>query len=251
MKLQGLFVVDISSEGSKLKKEMRACGMLYEFADEDWEDPNALQSSADKGKGKAKEVDEEPLHVSSMDQDGPSYLPGPSPLKPPPLPNPAPSVPLRDTAASVLNEALPSAEIHTAASSNSDVQPPLMTTSYPLPPAPIKYKFRPILPPGYEVVVPLSLLAGRYYPHIGTHPQAYLNADRVRRTSNDDTLFEYFNGVSSLEGITAGYYNAVEPTKWKPNRLIMLRDADAEGRFDTNKQWQQKLQQPEDAMIVD
>ncbi|TFK53434.1 hypothetical protein OE88DRAFT_1625796 [Heliocybe sulcata] len=254
MKLQGLFVVELPSEGSKPKREIRASGMLYEFADEDWEDTNEKmgQPNVDKGKGKAKEVDETPMRMTPpAEQNGPSYMPGPSPLKPPPLPNPAPSVPLEDTAASVLNESLSSADAHAETSSNGHVQPPLMLASYPLPPAPLKYKFRPILPPGHEVVVSVSLIAGRYYPRIGTHPQAYANADRIRKASSDEAVFAYFNGISSLEGITPGLYNPVEPTYWKPKRLTMFRDADAEGRVDTDKQWQLKLQQFQDAMVVD
>jgi hypothetical protein len=40
------------------------------------------------------------------------------------------------------------------------------STPFPLPPAPSGYVAKPLLPPGMELPVPLSFVAGRYYPDI-------------------------------------------------------------------------------------
>ncbi|EPQ56326.1 hypothetical protein GLOTRDRAFT_138088 [Gloeophyllum trabeum ATCC 11539] len=262
MKLEEVYLAEYM-EGGKPKKEARACGMLYELADEDWEDDSEgsppPQHSNGKGKEKAREDGQGFGPVPPGGQDGPAYMPGPSPLKPPPLPNPSPSVALQDTAASVLKEALPSTHGHvTSKSANGSsvstigqVKPPLLSTTYPLPLAPHKYKFRQILPTGYQVVVVLSLISGRYYPRIAEHPEAFLAGSRIRKESNDDAVFEYLTELTSLEGVTPGYYNAVEATKWKPNRITMFKEADEEGRTDTWNTWQAKRRLLEEEMVVD
>lgn len=62
LRLEGLFVVDVpNAEGTGLTRECRASGMVYELADDDWEDtPNTAQpgevTASSRGKGKATEI---------------------------------------------------------------------------------------------------------------------------------------------------------------------------------------------------
>jgi hypothetical protein len=51
MRLEGLFVVEVPrDEGTGTRKECRACGMLYELADEGWDDPDAVKIGEDTRK---------------------------------------------------------------------------------------------------------------------------------------------------------------------------------------------------------
>ncbi|KAJ6581572.1 hypothetical protein B0H19DRAFT_1369885 [Mycena capillaripes] len=98
--------------------------------------------------------------------------------------------------------------------------------SFPLPPAPNGFKFRPILAPGYDVVLCLSLISGRYYPRILQHPlmKSYLN----EVIPLDPKTMLNAGHLWALEGLFGGYKNAVDPTTYKINREKMVSDASRE-----------------------
>ncbi|PFH51781.1 hypothetical protein AMATHDRAFT_74675 [Amanita thiersii Skay4041] len=150
MRLDGLIVVDVVRSDGKVKKECRACGMLYELADLDWEE----------------EID--------ASQQAPT------------------------------------------------VQKPY----WPMPEAPKGYRFRQILQDGYEAIISLSLISGRYYPRMLSHPlldEALRKA--IMRPPEQGGLMES-NNLWSLEGLSAGFYNSVDPTHYKPSRMTMVEEAD-------------------------
>ncbi|KAK0202550.1 hypothetical protein DFS33DRAFT_1341073 [Desarmillaria ectypa] len=107
---------------------------------------------------------------------------------------------------------------------------------YILPEAPEGYYFRPILKDGYEMTISLTMISGRYYPRILSH---HLLKDIVReaieceantnREKKDDTIGRNKH-LWSLEGLNAGYVNSVDPTKYKIDRMQMIRDADRVSR---------------------
>ncbi|KAJ7043682.1 hypothetical protein C8F04DRAFT_1072948 [Mycena alexandri] len=103
------------------------------------------------------------------------------------------------------------------------VKPGDMSSSYALPPAPIGFKFRPILAPGYEVVLCLSLISGRYYPRLLQHPQLKTHLNDVIPLDSLSMLSSVH--LWSLEGLFGGYKNCVDPTYYKVNREKMLTDA--------------------------
>jgi len=46
LRLDGIFAVEIRTEHDEYKKEARVCRVLYELANEDWEDPNSSEKDA-------------------------------------------------------------------------------------------------------------------------------------------------------------------------------------------------------------
>ncbi|KIY49986.1 hypothetical protein FISHEDRAFT_13262, partial [Fistulina hepatica ATCC 64428] len=98
------------------------------------------------------------------------------------------------------------------------------TDTYLLPLAPANYKFRRISAPGYECVMSLTLLSGRYYPRILQHE---LLRDEVQEGLQNPR--EYLH-LWALEGLAAGFNNSVDPTISKPDRISILRDASMEAR---------------------
>ncbi|PBK99726.1 hypothetical protein ARMGADRAFT_985610 [Armillaria gallica] len=105
---------------------------------------------------------------------------------------------------------------------------------YLLPEAPEGYYFRPILKDGYEMTISLTMISGRYYPGILSHhllKDIVLEAIAKESEANmngekkDDTTGRNKH-LWSLEGLNAGYVNSVDPTKYKIDRMQMIRDAD-------------------------
>ncbi|KAJ7247607.1 hypothetical protein B0H12DRAFT_736890 [Mycena haematopus] len=92
-----------------------------------------------------------------------------------------------------------------------------------LPSAPVGFKFRPILAPGHEVVLCLSLISGRYYPRILQHPLLRPILNDV--IPLDPTTMLTAAHLWALEGLFGGYKNAVDPTVYKGNREKMMADA--------------------------
>ncbi|KAJ7890458.1 hypothetical protein B0H14DRAFT_2497092 [Mycena olivaceomarginata] len=95
-----------------------------------------------------------------------------------------------------------------------------------LPPAPTGFKFRPILAPGHEVVLCLSLISGRYYPRILQHPLVRPILNEV--IPLDPTTMLEAGYLWALEGLFGGYKNAVDPTFYRANREKMMSDASRE-----------------------
>ncbi|RPD64199.1 hypothetical protein L226DRAFT_611784 [Lentinus tigrinus ALCF2SS1-7] len=239
LRLEGLVVVDVPTDGS-FTKECRASGMLYEVVDEDWEEPRASQAvPADaKGKGRARESPDETMPDSiSQGPSGSSFMPQPSPPKTP-LPNPDPTVPVSETAASQPSPAATptSGAADTASEKKSDLHShPVLFTPYPLPPASASYKFRPILPDGYEVVISLSLISGRYYPGLLRHP--LLESTIKDALANQDELSH--RHLWALDGLSPGVHQSMDPRYWKGSRLLMFQDADKDARDRFKELWEE------------
>lgn len=205
MRLEGLFVVDaVQEDGFTIKKECRASGMLYELADADWEDPNLSKSSHGNGVNCAT--------ATSALNSPMSFVPTPSPLNP--------HVPLRTGNPALNGLAGPGTSLPTSQLSHPTLP------SYSVPEAPQGYVFRPILTEGHEVVVSLSLISGRYYPKILSHPLLRpIVRDAVDNPTEKGDLMELSN-LWALEGLAAGFYNSVDPTHYKTSRTKMVEDAD-------------------------
>jgi hypothetical protein len=102
---------------------------------------------------------------------------------------------------------------------NTQLSRPKKMNAVPLPPPPRGFRFRPILPEGFEVVVSLALVSGRYYPRLLAHPmlrpivrdmQGHANeaAGSARRASS----------FCARRVSWPGFFNASEATRWKPGR---------------------------------
>jgi len=237
MKLEGLFVVDVPKEdGAGTKKECRASGMLYELVEEDWEDASADQCGphvngqkfSQSSLSRANESDHENAKMSSQGQLGPSSRPGPSSL---PSPNFDPSIPVSSAASTGFSQVLPSNLV----SANAQLSHPTSAAPYPLPPPPKGFKFRPIIPPGHEVVLSLSLISGRYYPRLLAHPLLQTDIHRVFTNPLADGGITEGNHLWALEGLSPGYFNAVDPSFLKASRQAMMRDADKDARTEVER----------------
>ncbi|KAG6868959.1 hypothetical protein C0993_007173 [Termitomyces sp. T159_Od127] len=227
MKLDGLFVVDaVQSDGYSTKKECRASGMLYELADIDWEDST---TDSMKSGGGSKE------HTIPM-----TFVPAPSALNP-----------------HVLSHSNSESNIPVAARPKQSIPRPLPPTAqqshplrphYILPEAPPGYFFRPILHEGYEAVVSLSFISGRYYPRILSHPLLKKNVEMAM--TSDSGIAEHEN-LWSLEGLSAGCFNSVDPIQYKSSRTKMVEDADAMSVRELEIHKQQRLMELEDESMED
>lgn len=99
-----------------------------------------------------------------------------------------------------------------------------------MPEAPVGFKFRPIVEPGWEFVGSMAMIGGRYYPRILHHPR--LAAETMRLMSLPEHIgLTKGSNLWSLEGLLAGYYNSVDPHKYKKSRLLMMQGAEATARL--------------------
>ncbi|KAF9017395.1 hypothetical protein BDZ89DRAFT_1022204 [Hymenopellis radicata] len=98
----------------------------------------------------------------------------------------------------------------------------------PLPSPPAGYKFRAIISPEQEFVTSLSMISGRYYPRVLQHPLLKKQVDEIL-SGNMETSPEA-NILWSLEGLSSGMYNSIEPRKYLPSRGEVLKQADKEAR---------------------
>ncbi|KAG6833003.1 hypothetical protein H0H87_012589 [Tephrocybe sp. NHM501043] len=200
MRLDGLFVVDAAQNDGTTRKEVRASGMLYELVDLDWEEDSAADSMASESSTGG---------LAPMD-----FVPGPSPLNPhiPPHPSLEPVVPVTTQPQQVPPNPL--------ASASEQSHPP--RPHYIIPEPPTGYKFRPIVTEGHEAVISLSLISGRYYSKILSHP---LLESAVNAAFEKPSLVEN-NNLWALEGLSAGFHNSVDPIQYKATRIKMVEDAD-------------------------
>ena len=206
MRLEGLFVVDIPREDDMgTRKECRASGMLYELVDEDWQDPfeEAHKTFAEK-KEKQRLAE---LNISTSTVDGTSGS----------------------------GNEVPSASSSKQATPREQFSHPISAPPYPLPRPPTGFKFRPILSPGHESVVSLTLISGRYYPGILLHPLLQPAVRQAYANPLEDGGLHQANHLWALEGLSPGYFNAVDPSKVKNSRIAMMRDADSEARLEVEE----------------
>lgn len=174
-------------------------------------------------------------------------MPGPSPLKPPPLPNPDPSVPVQETAAATLSESLPQSKKPQKRTLGAQLSHPVLSTPYPLPEPPRGFKFRPIHPPGHEVVMSLTLISGRYYPGLLSHPLMVPTVEKALEVPPDEGGFFANRHLWAMEGLLPGTYQSMEPAVWQPGRLSTFKDADEEARARFHELWEQCKQEREQA----
>lgn len=205
MKLDGLFIVDAVQPGGHTRKECRASGMLYELADEDWEDP------ASPGKPRSA------LNGSASQPTSPKFDgTASSASQPQKSLNNVPSVPLASTS---------TAEIPSSSVPVTQLSQPSIS-HYILPAAPNGYRFRQILPDGYEAVFSLGLISGRYYPRILSHPLLSPTLYEAMANSQDPGGLAENDHLWALEGLSGGFRNSVDPTQHKTSRMKMVEDAD-------------------------
>ncbi|KAL1747820.1 hypothetical protein HDZ31DRAFT_80120 [Schizophyllum fasciatum] len=97
---------------------------------------------------------------------------------------------------------------------------PLWNDRFPLPPPPDGYLWRRITHPGFEAVMSLTMISGRYYPGILHHPLLATDIDRaVAEGQGRSPLFE-------LEGLTAEHTCFLDAYKFKQVREQQLVAAD-------------------------
>ncbi|KAG6890321.1 hypothetical protein C0995_009528 [Termitomyces sp. Mi166 len=225
MRLDGLFVVDaVQGDGYSTKKECRASGMLYELADIDWVEESTRMSDS-----------------SSKENMVPmTFVPAPSPLNPhiPRHPNSEPNIPVTIRPQQSTPNLLPP----TAQQSHP------LRSHYTLPEAPTGYFFRPILPEGYEAVVSLSFISGRYYPRILSHPLLEKYVEMAM--TNSSGLLEH-NNLWALEGLSAGFHNSVDPIHYRSSRMKMVEDADVTSVRELEIHKQQRMREREEENMED
>ncbi|GBE86409.1 predicted protein [Sparassis crispa] len=260
MRLEGLFAVDVPKTEGGFGRECRASGTIYELADVGWEDGSEVAAPAAEGNGKGKEratdvggaqsistnqsldqsgiIGAQDVPGASQGLAGSSFMPGPSPLKPPPLPNPDPSVSIAQTASATITQTVPAGKSKKR-TLNGQLSHPVLTTPYPLPPPPNGSVFRPILPPGHEVVLSMSLISGRYYPGLFFHPLMVPAVDKALSLPPEEGGLYENRQLWAMEGLLPGVYQSMDPTVWKQSRLIMLKDADAEARQQLKRIWEE------------
>ncbi|KAH9479391.1 hypothetical protein JR316_0007981 [Psilocybe cubensis] len=185
LRLDGLVTVDVITERGVIKKEARICGMLYELADIDWDDPEEVASAEKAGPNSSQDQQNPPAGISESVSGNGSTAP---PSNPPPLSAPA--------------------------------------QGKELPQPPMGYRFRPIITPGHEFVGSMALISGRYYPRILSHPKMTSRINTVLSRSVEEGGVSGFDNLWALEGLSAGYYNSVDPQRYKKSRVAMMQDAD-------------------------
>lgn len=99
---------------------------------------------------------------------------------------------------------------------------------YTLPPAPLGCKFRALLKSGFEFVICPSVIAGRYYPNLFSHP---LFASQLRlRLSTPEKLL-------CLSGLLPGRFNAIFAIKLLQTRHDTLLRSEETAQAELQKIW--------------
>jgi hypothetical protein len=93
------------------------------------------------------------------------------------------------------------------------------------PETPLGFKFRSILKGGWEAVMDLSLLGGRYYPGV------LANSLLLDHLSRSFMLKESVDYIYALEGLVPGYCNAIDPELHRGGRQVMLSEAVVEAQI--------------------
>ena len=260
MQLVALFTVDVADEsGAGVYTECRGSGMLYELADEDWKEPPPKEpGSADTEVGEPPVKAQDAWTAAGLTtpprprkpgmtpelQVGQPFMSSPSPLKHLP-PNPDASV--SATTPSRESSSLPKAAMLDADAPNTQLSRSSNLSAVPLPPAPRGFRFRPILPEGYEVVVSLALVSGRYYPRLLAHPLLRPIVRDLQGGDVEETVRKpVYDRLFALEGILPGFVNSSEGTRWKPSRAKMVRDAAAERSAVLARVWDARRQEAQE-----
>jgi len=275
MQLEALFVVDASdTNGTGAHAECRASGMLYELADEDWEEPLPGESSTEAAEGEAMDAQDgwaaAGLSTPSRPRNpgaspelhvGKPFMSAPSPLKQQSSPESVASVPFpintAPAGASVTTPTRNRTKVFKVVGAtradgdvpNTQLSRPKNVNAVPLPPPPRGFRFRPILPEGFEVVVTLALISGRYYPRLLAHPMLRpIVRDMEGRTNEAAARLEGHH-LFTLEGILPGFFNASEATRWKPGRSAIVREAAVERGTMLARMWDVRSQQAQQTVL--
>jgi hypothetical protein len=112
-----------------------------------------------------------------------------------------------------------------------------------LPAAPVGFKLRPIMEPEYQIVVELGLISGRYYPRILSHPKVVPAVREAFSRPIEEGGVSSANNLWALEGLSGGYHNSVDPTKYKRSRIAMMQDADKESFMQLQAYRKNKLEE--------
>ncbi|KAF9466099.1 hypothetical protein BDZ94DRAFT_1158717 [Collybia nuda] len=198
MRLDGLFIVDAVQPGGHTKKECRASGMLYELADEDWEDPQILEKPELAPKGSASQP-VSPKGIQPQQSSSNVHL----------VPGTLTQITQKPVAS------MPVTQLSKPSISH-----------YHLPAAPIGYRFRQILPDDHEAVFSLGLISGRYYPRILSHPLLSPTLHNAMANPQDPGGLAENDHLWALEGLSGGFRNSIDPTQHKISRIKMIEDAD-------------------------
>jgi hypothetical protein len=269
MQLEALFVVDAPDVNSGgVHAECRASGMLYELADEDWEEPLPGESSTEVAKGEAMDAQDgwaaaglstppRPRNAGASPElhVGKPFMSAPSPLKQQPSQESVASLPLTVNTAPVGASVTTPTRNRTKVfktvdgdAPNTQLSRPKNVNSVPLPPPPRGFRFRPILPEGFEVVVTLALVSGRYYPRLLAHPMLRPIVRDMEGRANEAAARLDGHHLFTLEGILPGFFNASEATQWKPGRSVIVRDVVGERSAMLARMWDTRLQQVQQAV---
>jgi len=230
MRIDGLYVADILRFNGTPGKECRATGVLYELVDEDWEgdSPGENGDGGGKGKGKAIEVPEAPGdEASGQAVDSSTAAQG--------------STPPVDGALS--------ASKSKERSANEQLSHPILSSPFPLPLPPEGFKFRPILTAGYEAVLSLNLIAGRYYPRLLRHPLLDTQVEKALDVEGGHVVET--SQLWALEGLAPGYYNTMDPVRWRADRVTMVRGADKEARQGLEEHWRARAKERDEKQAIE
>lgn len=233
MRIDGLYVVDIPRADGSTGKECRATGMLYELVDEDWEGDlpggGANGDSGGKGKGKAVEV---PATLGNGTNgegaNSPTIAPGISP-----------AIDGVSSADSKLKER----------SANEQLSHPVLASPFQLPLPPEGFKFRSILASGYEAVLSLNLIAGRYYPRLLRHPLLDTFVEKALNIEGGQVVET--SQLWALEGLAPGYYNTMDPVRWRACRVMMVNEADREARQGLEEHWRARARERDEKQALE
>jgi len=247
--------------------------MLYELADEDWEEPLPGESSTEAANGEAMDAQDgwtaaglstppRPRNPGSSPElhVGKPFMSAPSPLKLQPSQESVASMSLTINSApagpSVTTPPRDRTKVCKVVGAtrvdgdvpNTQLSRPKNMNAVPLPPPPRGFRFRPILPEGHEVVVTLSLVSGRYYPRLLAHPMLRPIVRDMEGHVNEAAARLDGHHLFALEGILPGFFNASEATQWKPGRSVIVRDTVAERSAMLARMWDVRRQQFQQAV---
>ena len=233
MRVDGLYVAEILRPDGTTGKECRATGMLYELVDEDWEGdlPGGGANGDVGGKGKGKAVE-----VPATLGNGTSGLGINSPTAARGSPPAMDGVPSTN----------PKSKERSA---NEQLSHPVLSSPFPLPFPPEGFKFRSILTPGHEAVLSLNLIAGRYYPRLLRHPLLDSYVEKALNTEGGHVVET--SQLWALEGLAPGYYNTMDPVRWRACRVTMVREADKEAHEGLEVHWRARAKERDERQALE
>ncbi|KAF8603781.1 hypothetical protein BDV93DRAFT_522944 [Ceratobasidium sp. AG-I] len=165
-------------------------------------------------------------------------------------------------------------------------EPPVAETNIPMPAPPPGYVFRRLLTPGFEMIVDVGAIGGRYYPTIlrasavdtvmravnegydyawrihqttssastGNGTVDEFARELVRRGGSSEAAFaivgEELVRMLALQGLFVSFGNAMEPEKWAKGRLATIKGAELNGRKVLYAQWKRLVEGSSDVEMA-